>query len=172
MSGLQGRVALVTGAGRGIGRAIALLVAADGADVAVNYRRDADAAAEVVAGSRRPVAVRAPMPRRSTMSPRARRWWRRWWPISAASTSSSTTPASPAVGRRWPIPMAELERVVRTHALAPHFLSKFALPDARLRQRRNGRGDIVMISSVATLHHMRPTARPTIWARRRWRRWR
>jgi 3-oxoacyl-[acyl-carrier protein] reductase len=45
---LQGKVSLVTGASRGIGAAIAMSLAKAGSDVVVNYRRNQNAAEEVV----------------------------------------------------------------------------------------------------------------------------
>ena len=60
---LAGKIALVTGASRGIGRGIALELAREGADVVVNYRRDETAAEEtvrtIVGGGRRAIAIRA-----------------------------------------------------------------------------------------------------------------
>jgi 3-oxoacyl-[acyl-carrier protein] reductase len=60
---LEGKVALVTGGGRGIGAAVALRLAEEGADVALTYQQNEERAAEVVdqikATGRRTVAVRA-----------------------------------------------------------------------------------------------------------------
>ena len=63
MSDLAGKRALVTGAARGIGAAIARALAAGGADVAITYEKSADAAAEVVraveAAGRKGLAIQA-----------------------------------------------------------------------------------------------------------------
>ena len=60
---LVGKIAFVTGGSRGIGRAIALRLAGEGADVALTYKRAADSAVQVVreieAMGRRGIAIQA-----------------------------------------------------------------------------------------------------------------
>ena len=67
MDDLSGRVALVTGSSRGIGRAIALGMARAGADIVVNYKSRAadarDAEAEIAGLGRRVLTVQADVAR-------------------------------------------------------------------------------------------------------------
>ena len=69
MQTLAGKVAIVTGSSRGIGRAIAVTMARAGADIALNYRtRAADAAdaeSEIAGLGRRCIAVQADVSRSS-----------------------------------------------------------------------------------------------------------
>ncbi len=69
---LDGRIAVVTGAGKGIGRGIALCLAAAGADVVVASRTAADVtavAAEIEALGRRARAVRADVTQAADLEP-------------------------------------------------------------------------------------------------------
>ena len=65
----RGRVALVTGGSRGIGRALALRLAAEGADVAISYRSN-EAAAEETAEAVRKAGVRCEVFRGNVADPR------------------------------------------------------------------------------------------------------
>ena len=154
MSGLAGRSALVTGGSRGIGRAIALRLAADGADVAVNYRRDADAAAEVVsqieAMGRKAKAYAASVDRFEECEALIADVVRDFGGVDILVNNAGIASRGQSVADTDP---GEFERVMRTHCFAPHYLSKLALPSLRERASTVGRGDIIMISSVATLYH-------------------
>jgi NAD(P)-dependent dehydrogenase (short-subunit alcohol dehydrogenase family) len=145
---LSGRVALVTGAGRGIGRAIALALAEDGADVAVNYRRDDEAAAQTVSDAeafgRKARAYKASIDDWDADQAMVHAVIREFGHVDILVHNAGIASRGQSVADTDPV---EMERVVRTHAFGAHYLSKLALPSMRERPR----GDIVMISSSATL---------------------
>ncbi len=144
---LNGRVALVTGSGRGVGRAIAIALAEDGADVAVNYRREADAAQETVAAierlGRRAKAFQASIDDFEQDAEMVAEIEAAFGPIGILVNNAGIASRGQSVADTDP---AEMMRVVATHAFGPHYLSKLVIP----KMRTLGRGDIVMISSVAT----------------------
>jgi NAD(P)-dependent dehydrogenase (short-subunit alcohol dehydrogenase family) len=145
---LAGRTALVTGAGRGIGRAIALSLAEAGADVAVNYRRDQEAAEQTVADieklGRKARAYAASVENFEEDRAMVEAVVADFGGVCILVNNAGIASRGLSVADTDP---AEMERVVRVHAFGPHYLSKLILP----HMRKAPRGDIIMISSVATL---------------------
>lgn len=145
---LEGRVALVTGGSRGIGKSIAIALAEAGADVAVNYRREAAGAEETVkaitALGRKARAYEAAVDDDAACAKLVESVVADFGSLSILVNNAGIASRGNTVLDTDP---AELRRVIGVHAIAPFVLSKLAIPHLR----KAGRADIIMISSVATL---------------------
>jgi NAD(P)-dependent dehydrogenase (short-subunit alcohol dehydrogenase family) len=147
-NGLEGRVALVTGGNRGIGAAIALALAADGADVAVNYRRDEDSARAtakaIEALGRRVELYQASVDDLEADGRMVEAIVADFGGIDVFVHSAGIASRGQSVVDTDP---QEIERVWRVHALSAFALSKLIVPGMRARPR----GDVVYLSSAATV---------------------
>ena len=145
---LAGRVALVSGGGRGIGRAISLALAEDGAAVAINYRKDEAAAnevaAQIAAAGGRARIYSASVENIEQDEAMVRAVLADFGKIDILVNNAGIASRGNSVHDTDP---SEMERVVRTHAFGSFYLSKFVLPSMRQQER----GDVIFISSVATL---------------------
>jgi 3-oxoacyl-[acyl-carrier protein] reductase len=153
---LDGRVALVTGGSRGIGRAIAVGLAADGARVAVNYRKAEEAAAGVVAEIEqkggKAAAYQASVASYDESQAMVERVLADFGHVDILVNNAGISNRGGTVATTT---LDDLERVMDTIALGSHHLSQLVLPS----MREQPRGDIVMISSqsaVSTDPHAGP----------------
>lgn len=145
---LSGRVALVTGGDRGIGRAIALRLARMGADVAITYRRREAEALEVVrliqSQGRRSLSLGLDLssPRQAREVAGAAR--EALGPISVLVNNAGVGFASPFTE----VTQESLERQVLADLVGPYALTQEAIRD--MLAARWGR--IIFVSSVAGLN--------------------
>ena len=139
-------MALVTGGRRGIGRACALALAGSGFDVAVNFRRDEDSAADTVraieAMGRRARYYRASVESAPEDEAMVGAVLEDFGTLDTLVHSAGIASRGHTVVDTDP---AELERVVAVHALGAHHLCRLVVPAMRTRPR----GDVVFVSSVA-----------------------
>jgi NAD(P)-dependent dehydrogenase (short-subunit alcohol dehydrogenase family) len=144
---LTGRVALVTGGSRGVGRGIALRLGRDGAAVAVNYRKDAGAAhsvvAEITAAGGRAKAYQSSVTDESALAGM----------LSAVNDDLGTLDllVSNAGTASRGTTIADTDRPEYQRLLDVHLLGPLALIRAALPQLRSaGRADVIAISSTIT----------------------
>jgi NAD(P)-dependent dehydrogenase (short-subunit alcohol dehydrogenase family) len=150
MTARSEKIALVTGASRGIGQAIALRLAADGATVAVHFHAAADAADatvdRIIAGGGQAFAIRADLSVRGGAAWLAERF-------TAELVARYHSPAfdilvnNAGLGKRAvieDITEDDFDLLLQTNLKSPFFLVQALLP-----QLRDG-GRIVNISSMGT----------------------
>ena len=142
---LTGKTALVTGSGRGIGRAVALAFAHEDMDVAVNYQSNSTAAeavvAEILAAGRRAIAVRADVAELDDVQRMAAQVERELGPVdvlvnnAGGCVDTEFLTADPEV----------LERTLAVHVIGPAHCTRAVLGGMIER----GWGRVINISSVA-----------------------
>jgi 3-oxoacyl-[acyl-carrier protein] reductase len=138
---LSGRVALVTGASRGIGRAIALALAESGAAVAVNFRERAKEAGDVVARIHglggRAIALKGDVSRSVDVATLAERVAREFRAIDILVNNAGV--ALPDAGEE------SFDRTLAANLKSAYLCIEAVLPAMRER----GWGRIINVSSVA-----------------------
>lgn len=146
-SRLRGRRALVTGGGRGIGRAIALALARDGADVAVAARTRQQierVAAEIAGAGRRSLAVAADVTRQSDVDRMAAQASEQLGPIDILVNAAGDAESAPLL-KTDP---AMWSRTIEVNLTAVFLCTRSLL--AGMLDR--GWGRIVTVASSAGLH--------------------
>ena len=125
---LTGKRALVTGAGRGIGAAIAKALAAEGADVAITYEKSAESAADVVgvirAMGRKAVAIKADSGDAAAVQGSVDRTVAELGGLDILVNNVGIL----RLGELKDIPLADIDALLNVNVRSPMLASKAALP--------------------------------------------
>ena len=146
MSVLDGRIALVTGGGRGIGRAVALALASSGAAVAVTGRDAARLGAvcdEIAAGGGVALALQCDVAEAPAVAQAFARASERLGPIDILVNNAGIT----ASVKFAEMDDATWDRIMRVNAAGPFYCCRAAVPD----MIAGGWGRIINIASYAGL---------------------
>jgi 3-oxoacyl-[acyl-carrier protein] reductase len=147
MGTLDGRTALVTGGGRGIGAAIAYALADAGANVAINYAKRSESAEEVAAHiralGRQAGIFQGDVSDYAACETFVGQALDQMGPISILVNNAGIASRGNSVADGDP---AEMERVLRTHAFGSWYMAHLLVPQMRPLDR----GDVIQISSAAS----------------------
>ena len=149
MKSLSGKVALVTGASRGIGRGIALSLAAGGADVVVNYRSHPDEARRVtnlVEGlGCRALPWQANVAERDAVAAMIGGAVEAFGRLDIAVANAAHSIREPVAGAQW----QNVERVIQVSQFGVFHTCQFAAQQMVAQaEAGEGGGKIVIISSI------------------------
>lgn len=144
---LEGRIALVTGSGQGIGRATAIRLAQAGADIVVNYRSNTEAAmgtkASIEALGRRCIAVQADVSQEEDVARLFSQAGQELGPVTILVNNAGTTRDKLILQ----MSLSDFE-----HVMDSNLSSAFLCTKAALRSMMKARwGRIVNVASIAGL---------------------
>ena len=144
MESLRGKNALVTGAGKGIGRAIALTLAQEGVNVGLLARTASqlqEVATQIQNMGVKASVVTADVADLAAVSAAAERVKQELGPIDILINNAGTG----RFGKFLELEPAEWENIIRVNLLGVYYATRAVLPDMIQRQT----GDIINISSTA-----------------------